>query len=108
MRRVLVDECLPVQLHRWLDGFEVVTVTYLGWDGLGDDAILAAARGRFDVILSGDAAFGMGHDLAALGLALVIVPSNHKVAVQRLVPAIRDAVADVEQGTVVIIPADDR
>ena len=108
MRRVLVDECLPVQLHRWLDGFEAVTVTYLGWKGLDDDAVLAAARGRFDIVLSGDATFGHGRDLAALGLALVIVPSNHKTSVRKLVPAIRDAIAAVEPGTVVVVGSEGR
>lgn len=29
MRRVLIDECLPVQLHRWLETVEASTVEFL-------------------------------------------------------------------------------
>ena len=31
MRRVLLDENLPVQLRHWLDGVEAVTVEHMGW-----------------------------------------------------------------------------
>lgn len=44
MRRVLVDECLPVQLHRWLDGFDVRTVEFMGWKGLRNGELLKVQR----------------------------------------------------------------
>jgi hypothetical protein len=52
MRRVLVDECLPVQLRQWLEGFDVRTVAFMGWKGKRDGELLAAAKGMFDVLLT--------------------------------------------------------
>ena len=41
MRRVLVDEYLPVQLHRWLEACEVRTVAFMGWKGRRNSELLA-------------------------------------------------------------------
>ena len=97
-RRVLIDECLPIQLHQWLDGFDARTVAFMGWAGRRDRELLEAARGVFDVVLTSDALMHRERDLVAYRLGLVVVPTNRKRTVQRLVPAIREALAAVAPG----------
>ncbi len=35
-RRVLIDECLPIPLHPWPDGFDARIVAFMGWAGKRD------------------------------------------------------------------------
>lgn len=54
MRRVFIDECLPIQLHHWLSPIEARTVEFMGWKGKRDRDLLLMAKGEFDVLLTGD------------------------------------------------------
>jgi predicted nuclease of predicted toxin-antitoxin system len=76
MRRVLIDECLPVQLHRWLAPPDARTVEFQGWKGLRNGELLAQATERFDVLLTVDALLADEHDFAALGLGVVLLSTN--------------------------------
>lgn len=103
IRRVLIDECLPVQLHRWLRGFEARTVTYMGWSGKSDAELLAAASGRFDILLTGDRRLVGENDLAAAGLAVVVVAETRRRAVEQKVDAIVEALRAATPGAVVVV-----
>jgi len=98
MRRVLVDECLPVQLHQWLTGFDVRTVAFMGWKGKSDGELLAAARGRFDVLLTNDRFLPREHDPARYGLGLVLLTTNRLREVEQLVPQIAAALTRLRPG----------
>lgn len=102
-RRVLVDECLPIQLHRWLTPLEVRTVDFMGWKSLGDPELLARAAGSFDVLLTNDALLAEQNDLASLGLGVVLLTTNRVREVERLVPAIRKAIAEAGPGRKVLV-----
>jgi hypothetical protein len=53
--KVLLDENLDHRLRRHLPGHEVFTVSYQGWDGLGNGKLLQAAEdATFDVLVTGD------------------------------------------------------
>ncbi len=105
MRRVLVDECLPVQLHRWLDGFDVRTVAFMGWKGKRNGELLAAAQGKFDVLLTNDQFLSREHDAGRHGIGFVVLTTNRLREVERLVPDIAEALAQVTPGRVIRVPA---
>jgi hypothetical protein len=42
--RVLLDECVPRQLRRDLEGFDVKTVQEMGWAGVKNGALLSLRR----------------------------------------------------------------
>lgn len=42
--RVLIDECLPIRLRRALPEHDARTVEFMGWMGLKNGALLAAAE----------------------------------------------------------------
>lgn len=103
MRRVLIDECLPIQLHRMLPGFDARTVGYMGWSGKSDGELLAAASGQFDVLLTGDQALPSEHDLARLGIAVVVVQETRRRAVERKRGAILSALHAAVPGQVSVV-----
>jgi predicted nuclease of predicted toxin-antitoxin system len=103
MRRVLIDECLPVQLHRWLAPLDARTVEFQGGQGLRNGELLARATGTFDVLLTVDALLADEHDFAALGLGVVPLQTNRIKEIRRLLPEIRTAVVEVSAGAVLTV-----
>jgi predicted nuclease of predicted toxin-antitoxin system len=103
MRRVLIDKCLPVQLYRWLEGIEAQSVTFMGWKGKRDRELLAAAKERFDVLVTGDGFIHKEQELASYGLGLVVVRPTQVQAVERLVPRIASAIRRVGVGRRIVV-----
>ena len=87
--RVLLDHCVPAPFARWLGGHEVRTVRQVGWAALGDAAILAAARGRFDVVLTVDREFGRtATPPPRVRVVVLSAPSNRVRDLRRCAPAL--------------------
>ncbi len=103
MRRVLIDECLAVQLHGLLPGFDARTVAYMGWSGKSDVDLLAAATGQFDILLTGDQTLPAEHDLVRLEFAAVVMAEMRRRAVERKLSAILSALHAAVPGTVTVV-----
>jgi hypothetical protein len=70
--KVLLDENLDHALRKLLGPHEVVTVTYMGWTGLQNGALLRAAEeSGMDVLLTGDQTLAYEQNLAGRRLAIV-------------------------------------
>jgi predicted nuclease of predicted toxin-antitoxin system len=72
--KVLLDECLPVKLRNHLSNHEVGTVKDMGWLGIKNGKLLAAAANAgFDVLLTVDAGMEYQQNPLQLPLAIVVV-----------------------------------
>jgi hypothetical protein len=73
----------------------------VGWAGLRNGALLRAASGQFDVLITVDQGIEYQQDLSGLQLALVIIvaPSNDIGDLRPLVPAVLQALTLVQPGT---------
>ena len=70
--KVLLDENLDHALRKLLGTHEVFTVTYMGWTGLQNGALLQAAEeSGMDVLLTGDQTLSYEHNLTGRRLAIV-------------------------------------
>ena len=70
--KVLLDENLDHALRNLLGTHEVFTVTYLGWTGLQNGALLRAAEeSGMDVLLTGDQTLTYEQNLTGRRLAVV-------------------------------------
>ena len=70
--KVLLDENLPHRLRPWLARHEVFTVGYMGWNGLKNGALLAAAEaGGMEVFVTGDRNLSYQQNLASRRIAVV-------------------------------------
>lgn len=75
--RVLLDENLDHALRKLLGPHEVVTVTYMGWTGLQNGALLNAAEDSgIDVLLTGDQTLAKEQNLAWRRLAIVALRNS--------------------------------
>lgn len=96
--KILIDECLPRMLARWLPGQEVVTVQEAGWAGVKNGELLDLAEGLFDAFLTADQRLKYQQNLADRTLAVVVLPSNRLALVEELVPVLRETLGALAPG----------
>ena len=105
MKRVLIDECLPVKLHQWLHPIEARTVEFMGWKGKSDRDLLDLAKGQFEILLTGDGFLHQEHDLTSYGLAAIVIRPTQARAIESLVPKIATAIDQIEAGQSLVLSA---
>jgi predicted nuclease of predicted toxin-antitoxin system len=96
--RVLLDECVPVQLRHRLSRHETSTVEYAGWRGLPDTELISRAEALFDVLVTCDASMPHQYSLAGRRLAIVVVPTNRRKQVEFLAERIAAAIDNARPG----------
>ena len=100
--RLLLDECVPKRLGHELPGHEIRTVQQAGWAGVKNGALLRAAEGQFDALLTVDQ--GVEHQQRLTGLAISVVimvaPSNDIDDLRPLMPAVLEALDSLQPGEI--------
>lgn len=102
--KVLLDENLPHDLRHFLPGHEVATVTFMGWNGIGNGRLLTlAAANGFEVLVSKDAGLPFEQNLENLPVAVVVIraPSNALQDIQPVIPALLEALSSLTVKAVV-------
>jgi predicted nuclease of predicted toxin-antitoxin system len=101
--RVLLDEQLPRHLVREIAGHDVSTVQQCGWAGLKNGELLrAAAAEGFDVLVTADRNLQFQQNLsrAALGIVLLVAPSNALEDLLPLAPGLHAAISKSRPGQI--------
>ena len=88
--KLLLDECLPVQLRPHVPGHDVFTVEYLGWKGIRNGRLLAMAAGDgFDALVTTDLGMEHSQNRAALRLLVMLLHAGSN-ALDDLLPLVPD------------------
>jgi hypothetical protein len=100
--RLLLDEHLPVDLARALEGHQADTVVSRGWAGLKNGELLQRMRGLYDALITMDRSLEFQQNIAALpfGVLVVRAASNRLPDLLPLVPLILTAVPSIKPGQV--------
>lgn len=100
--RLLLDECVPRRLKRELREHHVQTVPEAGWAGLSNGALLRAAEGTMDALITVDQGVQHQQNLAGLQIAVVVLVahSNDIDDLTPLLPGLRVALAELKPGSV--------
>jgi predicted nuclease of predicted toxin-antitoxin system len=103
--KLLLDECTPRRLKRDFTGHQVFTVDEIGLKGVKNGALLRAAAGRFDILITVDRRMPLQQNLATLDLALVVLIAkpNRYPELKLLVPKALQALTTIKAGEVVRI-----
>jgi predicted nuclease of predicted toxin-antitoxin system len=101
---ILLDECTPRVVKKRLPGRSVQTVQEMGWSGLRNGELLAAAEGRFNVFITTDKNLRNQQNLTGRKFAVLLLPSNQVPIVEALIPSIEPALAIVQAGDFIEIP----
>lgn len=105
--RILLDESLPRPLGRLLLGHDISTVAQEGWARLNNGTLLRRAAAGFDVMLTADQNIQFQQNLSTLPLAVVVLvaESNRLESLEPLVPAVLDALKNLEPRTLLRVGA---
>ncbi len=106
---MLLDENVDRRLKQdFAEGYEVATVAEAGWAGEKNGELLRLAQNGFDVLVSTDKGIPHQQDVSRFDLAVVLLRarSNAREDLAPLMEEVNAALASVEAGTVVRIPAE--
>jgi len=102
--RVLLDENVPHRLrHRLKPTHEVSTVQDEGWASIQNGALLAAADGHFDVLVTFDSNLEYQQDLTDRSISVLVIRtrSNTYKSLTPMLPSILEALESLLPGQVV-------
>jgi len=102
---LLLDECVPGVLKNDMIGHQAFTVEDAGFKGLKNGKLLQAASGKYDVLLTVDKSISAQQNIAASGVALLIIraKSNRYDDLKPLIPKILAALDHIQPGTIVVV-----
>jgi hypothetical protein len=99
--KLLLDECVTRYLKRDLIGHDVSTVDETGLKGLKNGALLKAADGRFDVVVTVDKSIRYQQNLQAFQIAVLLLTAktNRYEHLKPLIPRVLEALKSIKPGT---------
>ncbi|MBV9612313.1 MAG: hypothetical protein JO091_07565 [Acidobacteriaceae bacterium] len=101
MKRVLCDHNVPARLARHLDVVDAKLARSLGWAELRNgELLLAAEHTGFHVLLTCDQNMAYEQNMAGRKIGVVSLSDNHWKIVRNYVPAILEAIHNVQPGEV--------
>ena len=106
MKKVILDENLPISLRHHLAEFEVVTVQYQGWSGIQNGELIALIDGKFDVFLTADQNLRYQQNLRNRSIAIIELPFIRRQAISMWSERIRHAIQHALPGDYIQISSD--
>ena len=106
--KIVLDECLPKGLKRYCSEYNVSTVREMGWAGITNGKLLQTmSDAQIDVFITIDKNLRYQQNVHLLPFAVIVLDaySNRLPDILPLVPALQDALKNVQQGTVTEIQA---
>ena len=104
--KILLDECVPIQVRNALVGHEVATAQKLGWGGISNGELLQLAeQNGFNLFIVADKNLRYQQNLAGRKLAILELWTNHRPTLERHFDRIRVAVESVTAGAYVVLEA---
>lgn len=89
--RILLDECVPRRFRYELPEHEVRTVAELGWASFKNGALLAAASGMFELLITTDQRLSYQQQVSGFELAVVVLVARRN-KLEHLLPLVPDSV----------------
>ena len=74
--KILLDECVPWPMHKFLAGHECSTAQQYGWGGIKNGDLLRRAEGEFDLFITSDQNIRYQQNLAGRQIAVLELSTN--------------------------------
>lgn len=103
--KLLLDECVTNYLKPEFTGHEVSTIDEAGLKGLKNGKLLAAASGRFDVLVTVDQNLRFQQNLENISIAILVLRARRSTYpfLKPLVPKALEELKTIESGNVVVV-----
>ena len=98
---ILLDESVPRLIKIHLIEFSIVTVQEMGWAGMKNGQLLAAASQQFTIFITADQKLRYQQNLTGNQLSIIVLSSNQIPMVMTSLPAIREIILTIQPGTLI-------
>ena len=98
---ILLDESVPRLIKTHLPEFSIVTVQELGWSGMKNGELLAAACQQFTIFITADQKLRHQQNLTRNPLSIIVLPTNQVPLVITFLPVIRETIATIQPGDLI-------
>ena len=93
--RILLDECVPLQVRNALTGHDVSSVQAMGWGGLSNGELLSLAENNgFELFIVADQNLRYQQNLTNRRIAILELWTNHRPTLEQHFERIRRAAED--------------
>lgn len=104
--KILLDECVPIQVRLALPQHEVTTAQKMGWSGISNGELLSRAeQENFQAFILADKNLRYQQNLSNRKIAILELWTNHRPTLEKHFPAIRAAVDKLSPGEYLILQA---
>ena len=93
---ILLDESVPRVIKTRLTEFSIVTVQEVGWTGMKNGELLAAACQKFTIFITADKKLRFQQNLTDNRLSIIVLPTNQVPLVITLLPVIRETIRTIQ------------
>jgi predicted nuclease of predicted toxin-antitoxin system len=102
--KILLDECVPLQVRQALPNHEVTTAQRMGWGGISNGDLLdKAEREGFKVFIVADKNLRYQQNLSSRRIAILELWTNHRPTLEKHFTEIRTAVEKLSAGEYFIL-----
>jgi hypothetical protein len=96
--QILFDQGTPVPLKHHLAPHTVATAFEMGWSALSNGDLLAAAEGKFDLLITTDQNLRYQQNLTGRQLAILVLPTTSWPQIREHTSQISAAVTSIQPG----------
>jgi predicted nuclease of predicted toxin-antitoxin system len=94
--KILLDECVPWPLHKFLTGHECSTAQQHGWGGIKNGDLLQLAEKEFNLFVTSDQNIRYQQNLAGRQIAILELSTNDYRRIKAATEPIQSAVATIQ------------
>jgi hypothetical protein len=96
--RIVFDHGVPAPLREHLPGHEVQTAFEIGWSTLRNGELLVRAQAQFDALITTDRNLRNQQNLAAVKIAILVLPTTSWPRLQAMLADIAAAADSLQPG----------
>jgi hypothetical protein len=90
--KILLDECVPWPMHRFLLGHDCSTAQRNGWGGIENGDLIRLAETAFDLFITSDQNIRYQQNLAHRRIAILVLSTNDYRRIQSASELIRQSI----------------
>ncbi len=94
--KVLLDECVPWPMHKFLSDHECATAQQRGWGGIKNGDLLKLAEAEFDIFITSDQNIRYQQNLAGFCIGILELSTNDLHRIIAAEALIRSAIAAIQ------------
>jgi hypothetical protein len=107
--RILLDECVPLQIREAMSNHDVSSTQRMGWGGMGNGELMdAAERAGFELFIVADKNLRYQQNLSGRKIAILELWTNHRPTLENHFRDIDAAVARIKPGEYLVLGKPDK